>query len=77
VTVVPDGFVWQGETYTSLSVIAKTITGTAWNGPRFFGLRMREAAESTEAAQSPPQQPSAKPSRRNRSSVRASRFASP
>jgi Protein of unknown function (DUF2924) len=39
VTVVPDGFSWQGTTYTSLSTIARTITGTAWNGPRFFGLR--------------------------------------
>jgi hypothetical protein len=39
VTVVPDGFVWQGSTYTSLSTIAKAITGTAWSGPRFFGLR--------------------------------------
>jgi hypothetical protein len=39
VTVVPNGFSWQGETYTSLSTIARAITGTAWNGPRFFGLR--------------------------------------
>jgi hypothetical protein len=39
VTVVPDGFVWQDSTYTSLSTIAKAITGTAWSGPRFFGLR--------------------------------------
>jgi hypothetical protein len=40
VTVVPNGFVWQGATYTSLSTIAKAITGTAWSGPRFFGLRI-------------------------------------
>ena len=39
VTVVPGGFVWRETTYTSLSVIARAITGTAWNGPRFFGLR--------------------------------------
>jgi hypothetical protein len=39
VTVVPDGFVWQDTTYGSLSTIARVITGTAWNGPRFFGLR--------------------------------------
>jgi Protein of unknown function (DUF2924) len=39
VTVVPDGFVWQGTTYGSLSTIARAITGTAWGGPRFFGLR--------------------------------------
>ena len=39
VLVVPDGFCWQGQTYASLSTIAKKITGTSWNGPRFFGLR--------------------------------------
>jgi Protein of unknown function (DUF2924) len=39
VTVVPDGFVWRGTTYRSLSTIALAITGTAWGGPRFFGLR--------------------------------------
>jgi len=39
VTVAPDGFVWRDTTYPSLSIIARTITGTAWNGPRFFGLR--------------------------------------
>src|SRR5262249_46992365 len=38
VTVVPDGFDWQGATYTSLSAIARAITGTAWSGPRFFAL---------------------------------------
>ncbi len=40
VTVVPDGFVWRDTTYPSLSTIARAITGTAWNGPRFFGLRV-------------------------------------
>jgi hypothetical protein len=39
VFVVADGFSWQGKTYPSLSAIAKEITGTRWNGPRFFGLR--------------------------------------
>ena len=38
VTVVPDGFVWQEKTYSSLSTIARAITGTKWNGPRFFGF---------------------------------------
>jgi Protein of unknown function (DUF2924) len=42
VLVVPGGFCWQGKTYDSLSMIAKTITGTGWNGPRFFGLRSRK-----------------------------------
>ncbi len=39
VMVVPDGLCWRGRTYTSLSTIAALITGTRWNGPRFFGLR--------------------------------------
>jgi hypothetical protein len=39
VFVVADGFSWQGRVYPSLSAIAKEITGTRWNGPRFFGLR--------------------------------------
>jgi hypothetical protein len=39
VFLVADGFSWQGKTYPSLSAIAKEITGTRWNGPRFFGLR--------------------------------------
>ena len=39
VTVAPSGFVWRGTTYRSLSIIARAITGTAWGGPRFFGLR--------------------------------------
>jgi hypothetical protein len=39
VMVVPGGFHWQGKIHASLSTIARRITGTAWNGPRFFGLR--------------------------------------
>jgi Protein of unknown function (DUF2924) len=39
VMVVPDGFLWQGQIYTSLSTIALKITGTSWSGRRFFGLR--------------------------------------
>jgi hypothetical protein len=39
VTVVLGGYVWREATYTSLSTIARAITGTAWSGPRFFGLR--------------------------------------
>ena len=39
VTVIPGGFVWREATYASLSKVARAITGTAWNGPRFFGLR--------------------------------------
>jgi len=37
---VADGtFIYRGERWKSLSEIARTITGTRWNGPRFFGLR--------------------------------------
>ncbi len=39
VTVLEDGYAWNGKTYGSLSKIAKAITGTSWNGHRFFGLR--------------------------------------
>jgi hypothetical protein len=39
VVVVEDGFAWKGATYRSLSEVARAITGTNWNGPRFFGLR--------------------------------------
>jgi hypothetical protein len=39
VTVITDGFVYAGKTFASLSEIAFAITGTKWNGPRFFGLR--------------------------------------
>jgi hypothetical protein len=38
VDVVQAGYVWQGESYKSLSVIARAITGARWSGPRFFGL---------------------------------------
>jgi hypothetical protein len=39
VTVMEDGFAYQGKPYESLSEIARLITGTRWNGPKFFGLR--------------------------------------
>jgi len=38
VTVLADGYEWQGRKYRSLSAIAKAITGTSWNGFRFFLL---------------------------------------
>jgi hypothetical protein len=38
VTVTENGFEYGGKNYTSLSQIAKKITGTHWSGPRFFGL---------------------------------------
>jgi len=39
VMVMAEGFAWNGKTYDSLSKVAFAITGTKWNGPRFFGLR--------------------------------------
>jgi len=39
VAVLAEGFSWNGKTYPSLSQVAFAITGTRWNGPRFFGLR--------------------------------------
>lgn len=39
VMVLADGFACNGATYRSLSEVAFAITGTQWNGPRFFGLR--------------------------------------
>ncbi len=41
VLVAPEGFCWRGEVFASLSIIARKITGTSSNGPRFFGLRGR------------------------------------
>lgn len=39
VMVLEEGFAWNGQTFGSLSQIAKAMTGTNWNGHRFFGLR--------------------------------------
>ena len=44
VLVLDDGFSWQGMHYRSLSAIARKITGTAWSGPLFFGLRSNRSA---------------------------------
>jgi hypothetical protein len=49
VMVLSDGFAWNGQTYDSLSKVALAITGTRWNGPRFFGLRDKEDRPATEA----------------------------
>jgi hypothetical protein len=49
VMVMADGFAWNGQTYDSLSKVAFAITGTKWNGPRFFGLRDKEDRSTREA----------------------------
>ncbi|CAM3251980.1 hypothetical protein JHFBIEKO_4869 [Methylobacterium mesophilicum] len=41
VHVLDAGYAWNGATYCSLSRVAQAITGTKWNGPRFFGLRAK------------------------------------
>jgi hypothetical protein len=47
VMVVDGGFAFDGRAYDSLSTVASAITGTKWNGPRFFGLRDKKSAEVT------------------------------
>jgi hypothetical protein len=47
VAVLPEGFAWDGNTYPSLSQVALAITGTRWNGPRFFGLRDKPSKGSS------------------------------
>src|SRR5260370_19747384 len=49
VMVMAEGFAWNGQTYDSLSKVAFAITGTKWNGPRFFGLRGKEDRSTVEA----------------------------
>ena len=49
VTILEKGFGWNGMVHDSLSAIAKSITGTAWNGPRFFGLRQKPPAPANAA----------------------------
>jgi DUF2924 family protein len=50
VVVMENGFAWEGKTFRSLSETAQAITGTNWNGPRFFGLRSKslEANSSSD-----------------------------
>ncbi|MGE4256789.1 MAG: DUF2924 domain-containing protein [Xanthobacteraceae bacterium] len=46
VAVLAEGFAWNGKTYHSLSKVAQAITGTRWNGPRFFGLRDKPSKDA-------------------------------
>ena len=41
VTVCDEGFEYNGERYSSLSEIARLITGTRWSGPLFFGIKQK------------------------------------
>jgi hypothetical protein len=47
IAVLADGFAWNGKTYPSLSKVAFAITGTRWNGPKFFGLRDKPSKGSS------------------------------
>ena len=47
VMVPAQGYAWQGTTYRSLSEVARAITGTCRNGPRFFGLPFIRSADGT------------------------------
>jgi hypothetical protein len=49
VTVLEDGFEWDGKRFNSLSAIAKAITGTNWNGYAFFGLKRRSTSNKNGA----------------------------
>ena len=44
VLVLEGGFSWEGKPHRSLSAIARKVTGTAWSGPLFFGLRANRSA---------------------------------
>ena len=47
VTITENGFLWNGKTHQSLSATARAITGTKWNGPRFFGMRKVKATSGS------------------------------
>jgi Protein of unknown function (DUF2924) len=46
VTVLAEGFEWEGRRYKSLSAVARAITGTRWNGLVFFGVARRTGTSS-------------------------------
>jgi hypothetical protein len=50
VTVAKDGFLYRAKRFHSLSEIARTITGSRWSGPLFFGLKSSSKEQSSEAA---------------------------
>src|SRR6185437_51232 len=45
-TVLPDGYEYEGRKYGSLSEIARVITGTRWSGPAFFGMKRRSKEDA-------------------------------
>jgi hypothetical protein len=68
VTVVAEGFEWEGRTYASLSAVARAITGVRWNGRRFFALDRgarqvvaRKVSEQGAGARPPSREPNESP----------------
>ena len=54
IMILEDGYAWNGCVYRSLSEVAKAITGTNWNGHRFFGLKaVRNGASSRKRSAAP------------------------
>lgn len=53
VTVLDSGFSWEDRRYDTLSEIAREITGTRWNGPRFFGLRAGTPSQVSSSSAQP------------------------
>jgi hypothetical protein len=51
IVAAPRGFRWNHKTFKSLSEVAYAITGTKWNGPRFFGLRSGSLIRNSTAAE--------------------------
>lgn len=51
VLVLDGGFEHQGERFKTLSEVARSITGTRWSGPRFFGVEQAERAQAEEPSQ--------------------------
>jgi Protein of unknown function (DUF2924) len=72
VMVLAEGFAYDGVTYTNLSEIAVLITGTRWNGPRFFGLRSKtdESGESVHSDRAVPKRNAEAATRLNHSGRR-------
>jgi hypothetical protein len=57
VLVLDGAFSWQGTHYRSLSALAGKITGTAWSGPLFFGLKPNRPATHSSQLQGPAEEP--------------------
>jgi hypothetical protein len=52
--VLDGGFSWQNTRYRSLSALARKITGTAWSGPLFFGLKPNRPGNRRSSQQAYP-----------------------